>query len=127
MYISHHLNGTLGRGTLGRSPQLPMLTATNETQSPGLENYGIEGRVLRLVYFHQIRAQNRPKSMPEFWWCRINFVSLQCQIRRQARTQNERHKAGYRPPDAVGRNESNTMKDAIKREQSDASHQLSRA
>ena len=35
-------------------------------------------------------------------------------IRRQARTLNERHKAGCRPPDAAGRKESNTKKNTFK-------------
>ena len=57
-----------------------------------------------------IRAENCPKSMPEIWKRTKNVVTLHLSIRRQARNQNERHKAGHGHPMQLAARESNTIK-----------------
>ena len=43
------------------------------------EKYGFEVSKLRFVQIRQIRAENRPKSMPEIWRRTKNVVPLHCQ------------------------------------------------
>ena len=53
------------------------------------ENYGFKHRVLRFVQIRQIRAENRPKSMPEIWNRTKNVVPLYSQTRSSWRAKRQ--------------------------------------
>jgi len=73
------------------------------------ENYGFEATILRFVEIGRFCAENRSKSMPEIWKRTRNVVPLHCQSEDRRALKMRDTQAGCRPPDVVGRNDSNTM------------------